>query len=108
MAGPRPGGPKPTVLTLSLSLLCGPALADEVAHHFSDVPVSQLFLLDTSMRSLPTAVIESRDGQAAVVREGELIGKERVRILKVMRRCLALDGRRPQLLCVEQANAPRS
>lgn len=95
-------------MVLALSLLCAPALADQVAHHFSEVPLSELLLLDTSIRSVPTAIVESRDGQAAVVREGERIGKEGVRILKVMRGCLELDGARQKLLCVEQADWPRS
>jgi Tfp pilus assembly protein PilP len=99
------------VAALALGAL---AFADdpaENAHHFADAPLSKLTLVYTvSSRGVLSAMVEGPEGQDDVVREGELLAKEGLRVIRVGRGCLSLvngDGL-PSQLCVDEAGSPRS
>ena len=87
-----------------------PVSAEEADVHFGDVPLSRLALTDT-VTGQGAAVIEGPGGQAELVHEGDLLGLERIRVLRVGRGCLALAADKdagPALLCVNEPSAPRS
>jgi hypothetical protein len=81
------------------------------AHHFAEAPLSRLTLAYTvTTHGVTSAMVEGPDGQDAIVREGESLAVESLKVVKVGRGCLSLvnaDGL-PSQLCVDEAGSPRS
>lgn len=94
----------------AVGLFAAPAVAEAPDAHFGEVPFARLVLTDT-VSGQRAAVVEGPGGQAELVHEGDVLGSEAIRVLRVGRGCVALsaDGDAgPALLCVNEPSAPRS
>ncbi|MBI3183833.1 MAG: hypothetical protein HYZ28_16975 [Myxococcales bacterium] len=96
-----------------LGLVAWPAAAEPVAHHFDKAPLSSLTLVHVQpLRGrTPSAAVEDPRGQVIIVRQGDFISRDRLRIQRVSRGCLDLvteSGEGHAMLCIEQAQSPRS
>jgi len=99
-----------TLVAAAVGLFAAPAGAGDGEAHFGEVPFARLVLTDT-VSGRHAAVIEGPDGLAELVHEGDLIGLEGIRVLRVDRGCVALGAggdAGPALLCVNEPAAPRS
>ncbi len=78
----------------------------EVAHPFADVPVAKLQVTDTRSGQ---AVVESKEGEVVLVRAGDLLGAEGLKIDKVTRGCVTLSGQgAPFTLCADVPEVPQT
>lgn len=102
-----------SLITAAALLVQAPALAESSAHHFPEVPLSGLSLSDTvtPRKGVPSGIVEDKAGNTAIVREGDLLGKEGLRVLHISRGCVSLipaEGEAAVLLCMDEGSTPRS
>lgn len=76
-------------------------------HHFADLPGQKLSVVGTSEEF---ALVEAKDGTAAVlVRLGDTLGTEGLRVRRISKGCLWLDsGTDTVPMCVDAGASPRS
>lgn len=86
-----------------------PSWAQEAAasHHFVELPVSKLSVVETSAEF---ALVESKDGASAVlVQVGDDLGSEGGTVTRISKGCLWLSsGTETLSLCVDAGASPRS
>jgi hypothetical protein len=94
-------------LLLTLCLCSFPsAAADRVVVHFKDVALNKLQVMQLIDAD---ALVEGPSGDVALVRTGDLVGKERAKVTAVSKGCVALKlGRSAISMCAEAQPAPRS
>ncbi|MFZ5468443.1 MAG: hypothetical protein ACOZIN_03305 [Myxococcota bacterium] len=94
----------------SFILSSAAAWAEEEPHHFADRPIATLSLVQTVV-DRGAAMVEAKDGSAVIIHEGELLGREAVKVLEVGRGCLSLlapGTEAPALLCIDERSFPQS
>lgn len=94
-------------LLLALCVASVPAAAaDKPVVHFAEVGLDQLWVMQLIELD---ALVEGPGGEVALVRTGDLLGKEQARVVKVKGGCVALKvGRSAVTLCADAPAAPRS
>lgn len=93
------------LLALCLWSVCA-AAAEKPVVHFGEVPLNQLLVMQLIEVD---ALVEGPGGEVALVRTGDLLGREQARVVKVAGGCLSLKvGRAPLTLCTDAPAAPRS
>jgi hypothetical protein len=94
-------------LFLALCLACVPSVAaPKAVVHFAEVPLNKLQVMQLIDED---ALVEGPAGEVALVRTGDLVGKEQAKVAQVSKGCVSFKlGRSVISMCADAPQAPRS
>ena len=80
--------------------------AEKPVSHFAEVPLSKLQVMQLIDDD---ALVEGPAGEVALVRTGDLLGREQAKVARVSNGCVLVKlGRATVSLCADAPEAPRS